>query len=621
MRMFRSFRNPISKAGRTTNTTGSRIRSSVRTLRENSASLVEAARARARQTAPAQGYSAATASRSSRTSADYAGENARKKAYNAGSSRFEQRQARYQATKSAPAPAGSSIGYRAGYAVGRQAAAGKYKANLTMKASTTTQVQRPFMQGGTFTKTTKTGRTGLENQAVRRTSLVARREATDAYRAGASVAKEAAQTAAVGAKQVARTAVRGGKVAAKAAQATYSAGQKVVFGSKEIASGIGRGFKYAYHGQAHRVRGWKKAARNGTSWADRRAAPINAVAEKGYGLVAKAGSAAILGAGRGISKLAGAASNVVKNRQYVKARQAWNIANPQKPSGANFFVGRGIKTTPMGKNAVVAGFKYQQAMAQRRGNRLAAKAAAAAAANPAPTPAPAPKQARFAVGTKSGQAASAAVRPIARARQANALRMQQQGFTRQQVIQAAQSNKRGGTFTQKPAGAAAWGNKAAPNWSAFQPGAGGQNQPPVQPTAQPAAQAAPAMASSATVASVRAKVKLRQNQNSNPFGLTVGKVRQKQAAAEQLRTASAFRSMRDDPGYNQPIVSRGATITAPVTQAPASTPQALIPEVVAPAAEPAKRGRGRPKLTPEQAEAARIKRNQARVERRKRTGK
>lgn len=129
------------------------------------------------------------------------------------------------------------------------------------------------------------------------------------------------------------------------------------------------------------------------------------------------------------------------------------------------------------------------------------------------------------------------------------------------------------------------------------------------------------MASSATVASVRAKVNLRKNQNASPFGLTVSKARQKQAAAEQMRTASAFRAMRNDPNYDQPIVPRGSTITAPVTRAPASTPQALIPDIVEPAAAPAKRGRGRPKLTPEQAEAARIKRNQARVERRKRTGK
>lgn len=569
MRMFRSVRNPVTKSGRTTNTTGSRIRSSARTLRENTASLVEAAKARVRQTSPGAGYSAATANRKNTASADYAGENARKRAYNAGAGKIGQRQAKYQGMKSASAPQGASTGYRAGYSVGKRVAAGRYKAGL--------QAYSP------------SGRTGLENRTIRNAGLVARREASDAYRAGASTVKATAQTAAIGAKQVARGAVRGGKIAAKAAARTYSVGQKVVFGTQSALGGIGRGFRYAAHGNYQTARyatmNAANAVKHGRSMADRIAAPINNAVEKGIdSAIVRPGRAAILGAGRAASAVAGVASNAIKNRQYAKARQNWNAANPPKMKRAGVFFNTGMQQTPMGRNSVAAGVRYQAAMAKKQAKQTAAAA---------PAPAAPTRQ----------------LSKAAQVRLANVRQMKQKGYTKSQIIQASGAAKRGQPFAQKPAGPARWGNKAAPNWAAFQPNAGGQNQPPATPKATPLSQAA-----TAVVSGIRSKKKAVPSGNVAKYAGLVSGIRSRTTAA---RSSSAFQSMRSDPSYNSPIIPRGSAMTAPVTQAPASKPQALIPDAV----EPPKRGKGRPKLTPEQQAASKARRAELQRQRRQNKGK
>lgn len=583
--MFRSFRNPVTKTGRTSNTTGSRIRSSARTLRENTVSLVEAAKARVRQTAPGQGYTDATAKRKNTASADYAGENARKKAYGAGAGKFGQRQAKYQGMKSASAPAGSTTGYKAGYAVGKQVAASRYKSGLSS-----------YSPGG---------RTGLEKNTGKKMALVARREATDAYRAGASTVRETASTVAIGAKQVARGAVRGGKVVGKVASGSYKAGQKVVFGTQDALRGVARGFRYAAQGNLQTAKystmNALNAAKYGRSRLDRMAAPINAVAERGLSLVARGGSAAILAAGRGVSKVAGAASGAYKNRRYAKARTAWNAANPPKMKRAGVFGNTGMQQTPMGKNSVAQGIRYQAAMAKKQAKQSAPAQTAAAA--------PQPK----------------GMSTVAKARYANAQRMRNQGYTPQQITAAAKSMKRGSAFTQKPAGAAKWGGKAAPNWSAYQP-TGGSSRPP-----QAAPQTQAAAVSSATGKGYK-QLRPKVTASGGLAGVALAKaIRQKKAP----QSGSPVRSLRDMPDYNSPIIPKGSTYAGNggvsfsdengirarsyeyyKTPEGKMVQKELLPESVAQTVENVKRGRGRPKLTDEQRAASAERKKQLRRENR-----
>jgi hypothetical protein len=159
---FRSFRSPMSKRGATSNTTGSRIRSSARTLREKSASLVQQARSKVKSSSPVQGYKHATAQRKVAGSASAAGETARKRAYHATTSDTARRQAAYQGIKNAPSPSGASFGYRAGYRLGAKVAAGKYKSNVTAQNSRVSQTTHMQPKGLIPNRPT-----GLENRLER----------------------------------------------------------------------------------------------------------------------------------------------------------------------------------------------------------------------------------------------------------------------------------------------------------------------------------------------------------------------------------------------------------------------------------------------------------------------
>lgn len=159
---FRSFRSPMSKRGATSNTTGSRIRSSARTLREKSASLVQQARSKVKSSSPVQGYKHATAQRKVAGSASAAGETARKRAYHATTSDTARRQAAYQGIKNAPSPSGASFGYRAGYRLGAKVAAGKYKSNVTTQNSRVSQATHMQPKGLIPNRPT-----GLENRFER----------------------------------------------------------------------------------------------------------------------------------------------------------------------------------------------------------------------------------------------------------------------------------------------------------------------------------------------------------------------------------------------------------------------------------------------------------------------
>lgn len=581
MRMFRSFKNPVTKSGRTSNTTGSRIRSSARTLRENTVNLVQAARAKAAASQPGRGYTDATANRKNQASADYAGENARKKAYNAGAGNFGRRQAKYSAMKSATPPSGEGVGYRAGYTIGRNVAASRYKSGLTQAASRQVETPRPHIQGGSYTRSVKVSRTGLENRTARRASLVAksavRTTQSEVIRAG-TVAKQAG-------RELAGIARVGGGQVARAAEKVYRGGQRVTLGTQDAIAGVGRGFKYAAQGNYQTAKystmNALNAAKYGRSRLDRLATPIVDRVEKGLDLVARGGGAAILAAGRGVSRVAGAATNVYKNRQYGKMRQAWSAANPPTAPKASVFYGRGQKT-PTGRNQVAAGVRYQAAMTKKQSVQ-----------QPMPSASGQPKQ----------------LSKIAQARLANARQMKQKGYTKQQIIQANRARQTGTAFTQKPHQGAMWGSRPAPNWSSYQPAA---SQPQPSPSAAP------------QPSKTKRGPTLIPVKGSNFYSAAVQKVRASRSAVQATSRTDIVSTLRNDPEYLSPIVPRGKSASAsprpePKPSGPAVS-QALIPDAVEAVSEP-KRGRGRPKATPEQAEAARIRKNQARAERRKRTGK
>lgn len=160
MRMFRSMRNPVTKTGRTSNTTGSRVRTSARTIREQTGNLVQNARKKISMSSPALGYKHATSPRTVKGSAAASGENARKSSYNQGQTTEQGRAASYSAIKTAKAPSGAPLGYKAGYAVGARVAASKYKQNIQIKTGT----RQPYshIQGGSYP--VSKGRTGLESR-------------------------------------------------------------------------------------------------------------------------------------------------------------------------------------------------------------------------------------------------------------------------------------------------------------------------------------------------------------------------------------------------------------------------------------------------------------------------
>lgn len=153
-------RNPVTKTGRTSNTTGSRIRTSARTIREKTGNLVQNARKKVSMSSPALGYKHATSPRAVPGSAAAAGEKARKRSYNQGQTTRQGRSAAYSAIKTAKAPSDAPLGYKAGYAVGARVAGSTYKQNVLTKTGTS----RPYshIQGGSYQ--VSAGRTGLESR-------------------------------------------------------------------------------------------------------------------------------------------------------------------------------------------------------------------------------------------------------------------------------------------------------------------------------------------------------------------------------------------------------------------------------------------------------------------------
>lgn len=348
MRMFRSVRNAVTKVGRTSNITGSRIRSSARTLRESSVNLIQRARAKAAATSPVQGYRAATANRNQAGSAAKAGENARKRAYNAGSTIRQQRGAAYQAIKSAPSPQ-SGLGYRAGYRLGAQVAASKYKSNIATKIGS--PQPQPHTQK-TAPRMVATGRTGLESRTLTQATaalIQAKRAALSAGRTVSSMGKYGgpshiqspvssrpigvAASAKMG-KNMVRGVIAGARAGMKMPHATISqaynaqrwsgGSPNVTLKSRGVAGafaggyGVGKAINKtisaakaakglpgrivggirnaaANNRLTQGIAGGLQAAKTGTSRLDRIASRITSPVERGLEFAANAGAAAVMG--------------------------------------------------------------------------------------------------------------------------------------------------------------------------------------------------------------------------------------------------------------------------------------------------------------------------------------
>lgn len=153
MRFMRSMRNPSTKAGGTSNTTGSRIRSSARTIREGTVSLVQKARAKVGGAGYAHG---ASSNKGVKGSAGQIKQTAANQSKKAGDTLKQTRRNTVSALKSAPAPQGSSTRYAAGYRMGTNQAAKSYKSNVAannpgrrtgLESRTLTQATAAIIQG------------------------------------------------------------------------------------------------------------------------------------------------------------------------------------------------------------------------------------------------------------------------------------------------------------------------------------------------------------------------------------------------------------------------------------------------------------------------------------------
>ena len=153
MRFMRSMRNPSTKAGGTSNTTGSRIRSSARTIREGTVSLVQKARAKVGGAGYAHGDISNTGVKGSAGQIKQTAANQSKKA---GVTLKQTRRNTVSALKSTPAPQGSSVRYAVGYKMGTGQAAKSYKSNVAannpgrrtgLESRTLTQATAAIIQG------------------------------------------------------------------------------------------------------------------------------------------------------------------------------------------------------------------------------------------------------------------------------------------------------------------------------------------------------------------------------------------------------------------------------------------------------------------------------------------
>lgn len=425
MRMFRSMRNPVTKTGRTSNTTGSRIRTSARTIREQTGNLVQNARkkistpspvkraigaAKAVATSPIEynrGRKLATAGRNTTGSYMNSYQNAYKndiadnkllykRLHEVGISHElpkiirETKATRGYASNAAPVePISGSKAFKLGYR------------NSATKIQSRIRKSVPDWSAKQETRGTEKG-SGEQASRVRQGVLnrlragaksgyrmpdASVRQAYNAQRFSASASFPGHTPVALASRGMAGSFAAGygvGKLAKRAVQApvkAYGAGQKVTFGIQDALKGVGRGFKYAAQGNLQTAKyatmNAANAAYRGESMADRLASRIVNPIERGMQRLAPAATrigklnARVVEAavpGFTSNPLAATARRIAQPVRYAQrkanersARIAAEAARQQRIQKATPWGPKG-SVTPTGKNAVVMQQRYQAAV-------------------------------------------------------------------------------------------------------------------------------------------------------------------------------------------------------------------------------------------------------------------
>ena len=376
MRMFRSMRNPSTKTGATSNTTGSRIRSSARTIREGTVSLVQKARAKV----GGAGYAHGTSSnKGMKGSAGQIKQTAANQSRKAGDSLKQTRRNTVSALKSAPAPQGSGLRYKMGYKMGTGQAAKSYKANvaannpgkrtglesrtLTQATAAIIQGKRAALRGSMAVDKGKTFATGVRMgsrmpDASMRQVYSAQRYADpkgiDKSVTRVSHATALTTAAGYGVGKAARKTVQGVNAIqdapGRAAKSLASTSRKVAGGLIDAA----RNNRLSLHAQnaMHNIvrPGVKNAVEKFNSGAEKVFMGIG----KGVGYAAAAPSLAVYHGGKAL--ISGIRNNMAASAR-MKAASAAAMKSPRMTRAAA--IGQVGRVTPMGRNSVVQSVRIQ----------------------------------------------------------------------------------------------------------------------------------------------------------------------------------------------------------------------------------------------------------------------
>lgn len=383
MRFMRSMRNPSTKAGGTSNTTGSRIRSSARTIREGTVSLVQKARAKVGGAGYAHG---ASSNKGVKGSAGQIKQTAANQSKKAGDTLKQTRRNTVSALKSAPAPQGSSTRYAAGYKMGTGQAAKSYKSNVAannpgkrtgLESRTLTQATAAIIQGKraalrgsmaidkgkTFAQGVKMGSRMPDASLSKVYSAQRYADPKGIDKSVTRVSHATAMTTAAGygVGKAARRTVQGVNAVqdapGKAAKAMFSTSRKVAGGLIDAARNnrLSLGTQNAMHNTI------KPGIKSAVESFNRGAEKVFMGIGKGVGYAAAAPSLAVYHGGKALISGGNALVGGIKANMAASARMkvasASAMQSPRMTRAAGF--GQVGKTTPMGRNSIAQAVRIQ----------------------------------------------------------------------------------------------------------------------------------------------------------------------------------------------------------------------------------------------------------------------
>ena len=378
MRMFRSMRNPSTMAGRTSNTTGSRIRSSARTIREGTVSLVQKARSKA----GGAGYAHGTSSdRGLKGSAGQIKQTAANQSKKSGATLQQTRQNTVAALKSAKAPANYGLMNKVGYKVGTRSVARAYKRNVAAnnpgqrtglesrtdlaRQRASSVVSATAAKGKTFAQGVRMGSRMPDASLSKVYSAQRYADPRGIDKSVTRVSHATALTTAAGygVGKAARRTVQGVNAIqdapGNAVRAMFSSSRKAAFGLVSTAGKVAGGFadaakynrtlqatkSYAMNA-AHNV--VKPGIRSAVESFNRGAEKVFMGIGKGVGYAAAAPSLAVYHGGKAL--VGGIRANIAASAR-MKATNAAAMKSPRMTPAAS--IGQQGKFTPMGRHSVV----------------------------------------------------------------------------------------------------------------------------------------------------------------------------------------------------------------------------------------------------------------------------